>query len=329
MNVTLLAPPPANPFTGGHLFNSRVAEACGGSCELVHVSADAARARLARASCGDDVSVLDSLFLAAIEPTDWRGRRVLQLVHSLPQDRDVAPRVDAALAGAAGCITTSAFMARVVRARGGARAAVCTPGVAPLEDGAAEPEVWPARGARLLSVANFEPRKGHLELLRVLERLDDLAWSWLVVGDPGADPECAARFAAALAASPVQERVRVLGRQEPVAVQRLLAAADVFALLSVGEPYGMVYAESVARGTPVVAWNDGGVPESVVHGSTGLLAPCGDLHAASRHLRTLLADQGLRERMHRACSGVRFPTWRECADRFLACCASLAQVEAP
>jgi glycosyltransferase involved in cell wall biosynthesis len=38
-----------------------------------------------------------------------------------------------------------------------------------------------------------------------------------------------------------------------------------------GEPFGLVLIESMACGTPVVAFNKGSVPEIVVHGKTGFV----------------------------------------------------------
>jgi len=320
VHVALIAPPAANPFTGGHLYNANVTAAANGGCELLALVPAEARSLLRSRTRADEVVVLDSLFLGELEPADWCGRRVLQLVHALPPGGAAgAAQTTAALAGAAGCITTSAFMAEAVRARGGTRVAVCRPGVT----AAARPERV-AGPPRVLTVANFESRKGHVPLLRVLESLAGLAFTWDVIGDLDADPACGRAFTAAVAASPLAARIDVRGRQEPAAVQRAMAEADVFALLSEREPYGMVYAESVASGTPVVAWRDGGVPESVTHERTGRLATPDDLEEAARHLRDLLVDADLRRRMQRACAAVRFPTWSECAARFVACCRTLA-----
>jgi glycosyltransferase involved in cell wall biosynthesis len=77
----------------------------------------------------------------------------------------------------------------------------------------------------------------------------------------------------------------------------LLAACDVFALPSYQEPFGLVYLEAMAMKKPVVALNDGGTPEVVEHGRSGLLTPPGDLFALAEHLLVLLRDPELRSRM--------------------------------
>jgi glycosyltransferase involved in cell wall biosynthesis len=80
-------------------------------------------------------------------------------------------------------------------------------------------------------------------------------------------------------------------------VPALLAASDVFALPSFEEPFGLVFAEAMAMKRPVVALDNGGTPEVVEHGKSGLLSAPGDVHGLAQNLLTLLADPGLRARM--------------------------------
>jgi glycosyltransferase involved in cell wall biosynthesis len=78
----------------------------------------------------------------------------------------------------------------------------------------------------------------------------------------------------------------------------LLAACDVFALPSFEEPFGLVYLEAMAMKKPVVALNNGGTPEVVEDGKSGLLSAPGDLPTLAKNLLTLIRDP---ER--RACMG--------------------------
>jgi glycosyltransferase involved in cell wall biosynthesis len=77
----------------------------------------------------------------------------------------------------------------------------------------------------------------------------------------------------------------------------LLAAADVFALPSFEEPFGLVFLEAMAMKKPVAALDNGGTPEVVEHGKSGLLSPPHDVPALAENLLTLLRDPGLRARM--------------------------------
>jgi glycosyltransferase involved in cell wall biosynthesis len=100
----------------------------------------------------------------------------------------------------------------------------------------------------------------------------------------------------------LKERARELGIGENVVftgqrsdIASLLAACDVFSLPSLGEPFGLVYAEAMAMKRPVVALASGGTPEVVEHGKCGLLSPPGDNDALAANLLRLLDDPMLRK----------------------------------
>jgi glycosyltransferase involved in cell wall biosynthesis len=93
----------------------------------------------------------------------------------------------------------------------------------------------------------------------------------------------------------VADNVKFTGLRDDVA--RMMAAADVFAMPSLGEPFGLVYIEAMAMKLPVVALDSGGAPEVVEHGVTGLLAAPGDRDALLAHLLELLRDPKLRHSM--------------------------------
>ena len=78
---------------------------------------------------------------------------------------------------------------------------------------------------------------------------------------------------------------------------RLLAAADVFAMPSTEEPFGLVFAEAMAMKLPVVALDNGGTPEVVEHDVTGLLSSVGSLEQLAINLLALIEDPALRTRM--------------------------------
>jgi glycosyltransferase involved in cell wall biosynthesis len=66
------------------------------------------------------------------------------------------------------------------------------------------------------------------------------------------------------------------------------------------EGFGLVCAEAMAHGRPVVATAVGGLAELVVDGETGILVPPGDSGALRAAVHRLLADQELRRKLGEA-----------------------------
>jgi glycosyltransferase involved in cell wall biosynthesis len=72
--------------------------------------------------------------------------------------------------------------------------------------------------------------------------------------------------------------------------RELMAAFDVFVLPSIHpESFGLVVAEAMAAGKPVIATRLGGPTEMVVEGETGFLIPPNDPHALALAIKNLLA----------------------------------------
>jgi glycosyltransferase involved in cell wall biosynthesis len=92
--------------------------------------------------------------------------------------------------------------------------------------------------------------------------------------------------------------VRYVGVVDEVAP--LLRAADVLLLPSETESFGLVALEAMASGVPVVASDVGGLPEVVAHGSTGFLAPVGDVDAMAAACISILKDSATAHRFARA-----------------------------
>ena len=71
-------------------------------------------------------------------------------------------------------------------------------------------------------------------------------------------------------------------------------AADLVVAPSRAESYGMVVAEALARGIPVVAARVGGIPEAIAGSRAGILTPSDDAGALRAVLRQWREDPGWR-----------------------------------
>lgn len=105
---------------------------------------------------------------------------------------------------------------------------------------------------------------------------------------------------AALAERELPGRHRFLGLVAREELGAVYGAGDLFAFPGIRESLGMVYLEAQAAGLPVVALADGGVPEVVEDGITGLLTPPGEAGAYREALRALLVDKARRRDMGEA-----------------------------
>ena len=77
----------------------------------------------------------------------------------------------------------------------------------------------------------------------------------------------------------------------------LLQASDVFLLATVGEAFGLVLAESMACGVPVVGANAGAIPEVVKDAETGLLVEAWSASALADGIEKLAKNPSLQRRM--------------------------------
>lgn len=174
------------------------------------------------------------------------------------------------------------------------------------------------RGARLagghryvLAVGTVEPRKN---LPRLVAAFDELA-----AGDPevrlaivGPDGWGTDGLDAALAVAAHRSRVVRLGFVDDTARADLLAGAAVLAVPSLYEGFGLVAAEAMLAGTPVVAAAAGGLIEVV--GDAGILVDPTDAADIARGLHAVLDDEGLAADLRRRGPehAARF-SWETCA----------------
>ena len=97
---------------------------------------------------------------------------------------------------------------------------------------------------------------------------------------------------------PLRDRVPgALGFVPRDELERLLAGAAVVACPSRREGFGLICAEAMAYGRPVVASAVGGLLDLVRDGETGVLVPARDPHALRAAIERLLADAELRARL--------------------------------
>ena len=145
--------------------------------------------------------------------------------------------------------------------------------------------------SQILTVARLTKQKSIDSLIDALKHVPNARLA--IIGD---GPERAALEKQTLDAN-LQDRVEFLGALPQSELPNHYAGCGVFVLPSIREGMGLVLAEALLCGVPVIAANSGGVTDIVKDGETGLLFPERDALALADAIEKLLNDRVLAARL--------------------------------
>lgn len=188
-------------------------------------------------------------------------------------------------------LANSSYQAGILRALYGISARVVHLGV---DTALFHPLPDIARKNMVLSVGMLSPYKGHDFVVDALARIAPrIRPELVVVANAGGD---LTRRLLVRKAAEAGVRVRIATLVTDEELIRLYNSAMLLCCAQVREPFGLVAIEAMACGTPVVGVREGGIPESVAHGATGILT---GRHASdfAKAIEQLLQDQALWNRL--------------------------------
>ena len=170
---------------------------------------------------------------------------------------------------------------------------------------------------RLLSVGSIIPRKGFHDLIEALAPLADLPWTLSIAGDTTRNAGAFEQLIGDIMRFGFEGRVQALGAVSDAELISLYSQADAFVLASLFEGYGMVYAEAMAYGLPIVATTGGAIPDTVPL-VAGVLVMPGDVSALTLALKSVIEDAPYRARLSSGALQVaaQQPTWDQAAQQF-------------
>lgn len=148
---------------------------------------------------------------------------------------------------------------------------------------------------RMLCVATVTPRKGHDLLVDALSSLTHMSWTLTCVGDTERSRTTARALRMQIEAAKLENRIVLTGEIDETALHRQFRSADLFVLATRFEGYGMVVAQALAHGLPIISTRTGAI-EELVPSDAGLLVEPGDGVALRDALSQVLSDPNLRRR---------------------------------
>lgn len=157
--------------------------------------------------------------------------------------------------------------------------------------------VQPKTPFQLISVGRLIPLKGHIYGIQVVKQLVDKGYDihYTIVGY-GALMEMLKQTITDLG---LQDHVTLTGLKTQEEIKALLIESDVFLMTSTHneenrrEALGIVSLEAQAVGVPVIGFDSGGFPETVIHEHTGFVVPDRDIFAMTQAIEKLLVNNAL------------------------------------
>ncbi|MFK7848645.1 MAG: glycosyltransferase family 4 protein [Rhodothermales bacterium] len=324
MRILIFLPDIQDIPTGGNIFNNNIVDMLRQHVDVTTMVIGAEIPACVEDLSGYDLVIVDSLLagipgIATLQQATSIHAKWILLVHYLAvcdptkeEQSDVAPeyvkRYDA-------FVTTSQF----------SKDCLIRLGVTPKNIHVAYPGLsvayhkgqntsGQAHGMRMLTVSSLLPGKGLLEFVDVLHSVSALDWTWNLIGDDTLDPDYAAAFKSRIKNTAIARQIRWLGVMPPAQMPAHYTAYDLFVLPSRFETLGMAIREAMASGLPVVAFDVGGISESLAAGG-GVLIPAYDNVRMSAAIESLAADVKTRNALGKEARalGKFFPSWEASA----------------
>lgn len=171
----------------------------------------------------------------------------------------------------------------------------------------------------ILSVGAIGPRKGHAYTIDMFNQLraKGINAKLRIVGAL-TDNAYYELLQQKIANSPYASDILLEANLPREELLKAYASAKLFVLHSREESQGIVFAEAMATGLPVVATKIGGIPYVVEYGKSGLLCPYGNVDSMTEKVAQLMTDDALWKQYSAAAREIaKNYNWKEIAEKII------------
>ncbi len=177
----------------------------------------------------------------------------------------------------------------------------CPNGIPRLEE--CETEEYKKKGKqeiKLLFLSNLLRAKGVFTLIGALEILKNEQLDFVCQFVGGFGDITAVEFDDAVRKHRLESYVHYAGSKYGKEKSEAYKQADVFVFPSHNETFGLVNLEAMQFSLPIVSTMEGGIPDVVIEGKTGLLVRSNNVTELASKLKELIQDENLRVKMGEA-----------------------------
>ena len=176
-----------------------------------------------------------------------------------------------------------------------------------------------SKPVKILSVGTICPRKDQLTLVKACGMLGNREFQLLIPGDETTHRDYVEAVRREADSDQLRGKVSFPGHISQDDLRDMYDQSHILANLSHWEGYGIAVAEALWAGLPVLAADAGSVPELVTHGENGFLIPPGDVEGCADHLKKLIDDDTLRDRMSETAHkrAEKYFTWYDTGREFV------------
>lgn len=169
----------------------------------------------------------------------------------------------------------------------------------------------------VIFIGNLTYNKGLHVLLQALSEIDTKLWQLSIAGSLHFDAKYTKKIKKVITSLKFENNVKILGQLEIDSIKNELNSHHLLIVPSYYESFGIVYAEAMGAGLPVIASNSGGAQEIITDSVNGFLVNPGDISMLKNSIYKFITNRELLKQMS-LCSLAAYsnmPSWDESMEK--------------